>query len=176
MKKLRYVLGIAIAIALVVAVASMFRDRSAEIAFKKQCYAVREAADQYTADKKTPPTSIEDLQRAGYLKEGAFPAECVAGPTNVPRIDTPPADGKLAKASPEQSDCGKEYRDDGAIVIRDCAWPCDSSPSGTCFGSPVTQAKSFDIPYPPIAILLVFVALLVTWTNLRSHPLRRNGE
>jgi general secretion pathway protein G len=43
--------------------------RAHEAALHQDLFVIRNAIDQYTADKEAAPTSLDDLVRAGYLRE-----------------------------------------------------------------------------------------------------------
>jgi hypothetical protein len=44
-------------------------DRYSRSDKKVACHRVREAMDQFTADKKTSPKSLEEIIRGGYLRK-----------------------------------------------------------------------------------------------------------
>src|SRR5690349_6844236 len=46
-----------------------FVQRAREAVLKYDLRTMRELVDHYTADKETPPQSIEDLSSAGYLRD-----------------------------------------------------------------------------------------------------------
>ena len=48
---------------------SKFVQRAREAVLKHDLRTMREMIDHYTADKETPPRSVEDLCSAGYLRE-----------------------------------------------------------------------------------------------------------
>ena len=73
--------------------------RSRESVLKSNLHSMREVIDQYTADKKKAPQSLQDLVDAGYFRQ--LPVDPI---TNSNSSWEPTSDS--AVASPEQTDSG----------------------------------------------------------------------
>jgi len=72
-----------ILISVLVAIAvPMYRQmivRSRETTLKVQLHTLREIIDQYTADKKKAPQTLQDLVEAGYFRKDGLPVDPMTG-------------------------------------------------------------------------------------------------
>lgn len=59
--------------------------RAREAVLKDNLYSLRSVIDQYTADKKTAPLSLEDLVDAGYFRE--IPVDPITQSTSTWQIE-----------------------------------------------------------------------------------------
>jgi general secretion pathway protein G len=77
-----------VAIAIPMYQGSVWRAR--ETTLKANLYHMRDAIDQYTADKKIPPQTLEDLVIAGYFR--SVPIDPITGSNStwVVRVDSTP--------------------------------------------------------------------------------------
>ena len=57
-----------------------------EAVLKDDLYTLRKLIDEYTLDKQHPPTSLDDLVEAGYLR-GGIPADPFTGSNQTWRTD-----------------------------------------------------------------------------------------
>jgi general secretion pathway protein G len=58
-----------------------------EAVLKDDLYTLRKIIDEYTLDKQNPPTSLDDLVEAGYLR-GGIPVDPFTGSNDTWRTDT----------------------------------------------------------------------------------------
>ena len=58
-----------------------------EAVLKDDLYTLRKLIDEYTLDKQHPPTSLDDLVEAGYLR-GGIPVDPFTGSNETWRTDT----------------------------------------------------------------------------------------
>jgi general secretion pathway protein G len=73
--------------------------RSRETVLKTNLHSLREVIDQYTADKKKAPQSLQDLVEAGYFRE--LPIDPITG-----QRDSWVTEFSTTVASPDQTDSG----------------------------------------------------------------------
>jgi general secretion pathway protein G len=73
--------------------------RSRETVLKTNLHSLREVIDQYTADKKKAPQSLQDLVDAGYFRE--LPIDPITG-----QRDSWVTEFSTTVASPDQTDSG----------------------------------------------------------------------
>lgn len=73
--------------------------RSRETTLKTNLHTLRDVIDQYTADKKKAPQSLQDLIEGGYLRE--LPLDPITG-----QHDTWVADFSTSVSSSDQTDTG----------------------------------------------------------------------
>lgn len=73
--------------------------RSKEAVLKANLHALRETIDQYTADKKKAPLSLEDLVDAGYFRE--IPEDPITQSADTWEVVT-----DTTLAAPDQSESG----------------------------------------------------------------------
>src|SRR5262245_28544115 len=73
--------------------------RSKESTLKVNLHSLREVIDQYTADKKKAPQTLQDLVDAGYFRE--LPLDPITG-----HHDSWVADFSTTVSSPDQTDSG----------------------------------------------------------------------
>ena len=58
-----------------------------EAVLKEDLYTLRKLIDEYTLDKQKPPTSLDDLVEAGYLR-GGLPVDPFTGSSETWQTDT----------------------------------------------------------------------------------------
>ncbi len=58
-----------------------------EAVLKDDLYTLRKLIDEFTIDKQSPPTSLDDLVEAGYLRNG-IPVDPFTGSNQTWRTDT----------------------------------------------------------------------------------------
>ena len=73
--------------------------RSRETVLKTNLHSLREVIDQYTADKKKAPQSLQDLVEGGYFRE--LPIDPITG-----QRDSWVTEFSTTVASPDQTDSG----------------------------------------------------------------------
>jgi general secretion pathway protein G len=88
-------------------------EQSEELALKHDLAAMREAIDQYHADRGNYPDSLQTLVQARYLK--AVPPDPITG-QNTTWLALPPQDGgtgigDIKSGAPGQARDGSRYRD-----------------------------------------------------------------
>ncbi|HEX5484107.1 MAG TPA: type II secretion system protein [Terriglobia bacterium] len=72
--------------------------RAREAVLRDDLYTMRHLIDEYTVDKQQPPSSLEDLVDAGYLR-GGIPVDPVTGSSDTWKADiedTPSSGGQSA--------------------------------------------------------------------------------
>ncbi len=60
--------------------------RARETVLKDDLFTMRKLIDQYTLDKKQPPSSLDDLVQAGYLR-GGLPVDPFTGSNQTWQVD-----------------------------------------------------------------------------------------
>src|SRR5260370_37430145 len=61
--------------------------RAREAVLRDDLYTLRKLIDEYTLDKDQPPSSLDDLVEAGYLR-GGIPVDPVTGSNQTWRVDS----------------------------------------------------------------------------------------
>jgi general secretion pathway protein G len=61
--------------------------RAREAVLRDDLYTMRRLIDEYTIDKQHPPTSLDDLVEAGYLR-GGVPVDPFTGSNQTWKVDT----------------------------------------------------------------------------------------
>ena len=62
-------------------------QRAKEAVLRDDLYTMRKVIDEYTVDKQQPPTSLQDVVDAGYLR-GGVPVDPVTGSNDTWKTDT----------------------------------------------------------------------------------------
>jgi general secretion pathway protein G len=74
--------------------------RAREAVLRDDLYTMRKLIDEYTIDKQHPPTSLDDLVEAGYLR-GGVPADPFTGTNQTWKVDQ-----EDVPLSPDQTSAG----------------------------------------------------------------------
>jgi len=74
--------------------------RAREAVLRDDLYTLRNLIDEFTVDKQRPPSSLDELVEAGYLR-GGIPVDPVTGSNQTWRVDI-----EDVPLSPEQATAG----------------------------------------------------------------------
>lgn len=89
----------------------LHRQRAREVDLQKNLWTLRQAIDFYTMDRTKPPSSLQELVLAKYLREIPVDPICNGCPWSPLPSKTAPGVGGVNSTAPGRDASGKPYKD-----------------------------------------------------------------